>query len=255
MFGYKKVTFYKGFTATYWKQGKDILNEAHTLIAGSTGCGKSTLIHKLMWTALATTPAQTQFILIDMKAGVELGKYAKLPHTLAFARNINEALSALDSAIAIMQRRCDQMFNEGKSLWSGTDIYVVIDELAFLLQLGGQDALRKLTLISQQGRAAKIHLILATQNPSKQGIPASIQQNMTCLIGLKCRDAIQSRQIVGMAGCEDLPPHGKAICVLGMITGFLPIHLLPDGALEERLAYWSDPAKYTEIRKVKTRRK
>lgn len=248
-FGKRKEMEYRISGASYWAQGRQILDEAHILIAGSTGCGKSTLIHKLMWTALAATPAQAQFVLIDMKAGMELGRYAHLPHVLRFARNADDALSALDYAQAVMTDRCDKMFAAGQTMWTGSDIYVVVDELAFLLQVGGQDALRKLTLISQQGRAAKVHLVLATQNPSKQGIPASIQQNMTALIGLKCRDAIQSRQIVGMAGCEDLPRHGKAICVLGMDAAYLPISLLPDGELEARIAYWSDPKNYMRPRR------
>lgn len=250
MFGRKKkVTMEAYINGPYWVQGRQVLDEAHTLIAGSTGCGKSTLIHKLMWTALATTPAQTQFCLIDMKAGMELGRYAHLPHTVRFARSGEDALSALDWSIAEMQRRCEEMFSTGKVLWDGADLYIVIDELGFLLQLGGQEVLRKLTLISQQGRAAKVHLLLATQNPSKQGIPASIQQNMTCLIGLKCRDAIQSRQIVGMAGCESLPRHGMAIRVMGMDADYLPISLLPEGEIEARIAYWSDPKNYMRPRR------
>lgn len=247
MFGKKKV--YYAEDTTGWVQGRKILAESHILIAGSTGCGKSTLIHDLMWTALASVPTYTQFILIDMKAGMELGRYATLPHTLAFARSAEEAISALDYAQQIMIDRCNQMFSSGQTMWQGSDIYVVIDELGFLLQSCGSEALKRLVLISQQGRAAKVHLLLATQNPSKQGIPAAIQQNMTCLIGMKCRDAIQSRQIIGQAGCESLPSHGLAYIILGTDLYQLPITPESDETYRKRIAYWSDPKNY--IRKVR----
>ena len=239
----KNTTAYEWFfCGPYWEQGKQILDEAHVLIAGSTGCGKSTLIHKLMWTALASTPAQTQFVLIDMKGGVELGRYANLPHTITFARDLSSALSALDWVTAEMHRRVEALFRQGLSKWQGSDIYIVIDELAFLLQSGGQEALQKLIHISQQARAARIHLILATQDPSRRGIPAALQANMTCCIGLRCKSAIESRQIIGMAGCESLPRYGTAYITLGPDLYTLPINPMSDEVYAERIRYWMDPS-------------
>lgn len=225
--------------ASYWVQGQQILDQAHTLIAGATGCGKSTLIHRLMYTALAETPHKTQFVLLDMKGGVELGRYARLPHTIRFARDYESAVSALDWVTAEMHRRVDILYTTGQTLWSGSDIYVVIDELAFLLQCGGSAALNKLTHISQQGRAARIHLILATQDPSKgYGIPAPIQQNMTCRVGLKCDDAAQSRQIIKAAGCELLPDHGQALLKIGAKTTLIGVTPEGEARWQQRINYW-----------------
>lgn len=242
----KTVTYWHIENAMVWDQGVQILNQAHTLIAGATGCGKSYFIHKLLHTALAYTPAKKQFVLIDMKGGVELGRYAKLPHTIKFARDYSSASDALDWAIDEMHRRVEILYQNGQSLWDGCDIYVVIDELAFLLQCGGSAALQKLTHISQQGRAAKIHLVLATQDPSKgYGIPAPIQQNMTCRVGLKCDDAQQSRQIIKAAGCELLPDHGQGLLKIGPHTTLIGITPEGEDAWNERIAYWmSDKCKY-----------
>ena len=239
-----RIVGYKERYATWWTQGKTILDQAHILIAGATGCGKSTLIHKLMWTALAWSPSQVQFILIDMKGGVELGRYANLPHTVRFARTLEEALSALTYAQGIMNSRIDTLFREGKTMYDGADTYIVIDELAFLLQKGGQEALSKLIDISQRGRACRIHLLLATQDPSRRGIPAAIQANVTCRIGLKCQTAIESRQVVGVAGCEDLPFYGTGILGIGAKILLLPITPKEEKGYQERIAYWSDPAQY-----------
>ena len=230
--------------ALYWEQGRMILDEAHIQIAGSTGCGKSTLLHKLLWTALARTPAHTRFILLDLKMGLELRRYANLPHTIAFARNAEEALKALDQAIGIMEARCNQLYDQGGSMWQGSDIYVVVDELANLLQECGDKALQRLTKIGRLGRAARVHLLLCTQSPNrgKLGLPAAVQQNTTCRIGLKCMTAIESRQAIGQAGCEALPRYGQALITLGPDLYTLPITPMSDEVYMERINYWLSPA-------------
>ena len=254
MFGLKKkqtVTYWVVNDMEYWVQGEQILDQAHVLIAGTTGSGKSTLIHKLMWTALASTPSEKQFILADLKAGLELGRYARLPHTIRFARTAEDALSALDYAIEIMDSRCEQMYKSGEVLWNGSDVYVVIDELGFLLQQCGSEALERLARISRLGRAARIHLLLATQSPNrgKMGIPAVLQQNMTCCVGLKCKTAIESRQIIGLAGCENLPRYGTAFVTIGPDLYTLPITPEADEVYRERIAYWtSDRCKKTVVK-------
>lgn len=233
--------------AMRWDAGATILEQAHVLIAGATGCGKSTLIHKLMWTALSYTPGHKQFMLIDMKGGVELGRYAKLPHTISFSRDLSSALSALSRAEDIMEQRIEELFRAGETMYAGADLYIVIDELAFLLQKGGQDALKKLINISQRGRAARVHLLLASQDPSRKGIPAALQANMTCCIGMKCKTAIESRQIIGMAGCENLPRYGTAFIVIGPEVSTLPITPKSDEEYAERIAYWMSDACKEEV--------
>lgn len=245
LFGRKKAKaeyWLSPIDSRYWVQAEEILASAHILIAGRTGCGKSTMMHSLLWTALRKAPTFTKFIFIDMKRGIEMQRYADLPHTIGFAINEEEALAALDKAISIMQTRLDEMRSKGEVMYRGADIYVVIDELGFLLQSCGQDALRKLTLISQQGRAAKVHLLMATQNPSKKGIPAAIQQNMTCMVGLSCKSDIESRQIIGKSGCEFLPKHGEGI----MLTDDwqrIAIYMTPDADIKNRIAWWMDESK------------
>ena len=250
-FGYEKVVYHRGAPGTYWVEGDQMLKSAHLLIAGSTGCGKSTMIHSLIWTAIRNPRALTQLLLIDMKRGVELCKYEHLPHTVGFAETLPQALSALDHAIALMESRLTEVKAKRAAIYDGPDLYIVIDELGFLLQEGGQDALRRLTTIGRLGRAARIHLILATQDPSKVGIPAQIQQNSTCRVGLRCADAMQSRQIIGVAGCEALPRYGQGIMYEGPERTLIAIPMIPEEEQNARLAYWSDPANYTEIRKEK----
>lgn len=253
MFGLKKKAVHgKAYYiapagARYWKQGAEILKEAHILIGGSTGCGKSTLIKKLMWTALASPPGTAagckQFIIADMKMGVEMFCYRNLPHVLRFAENGHQTLSALDFAIDLTKNRLEDMKSKGLTMYEGSDVYVVIDELGFLLQECGRDALDKLTLIGRIARAARVHLLMATQDPSRRGCPSAIQVNCTCLIGMKCRDSIQSRQIIGMNGCEALPRYGMAYMVKGCDTFILPITLENEPEYQERIDFWLDKSR------------
>ena len=233
--------------ARYWKQGAEILKEAHILIGGSTRCGKSTLIQKLMWTALASPPGTAagckQFIIIDMKMGVEMKRYRDLPHVLRFACDEASAISALDYAIEITKSRMWEMNETDAVKWSGSDVYVVIDELGFLLQACGNEALDRLTLLGRIAAAAKVHILAATQDPSRKGCPSSLQVNCTCLIGMKCRDAQQSRQIIGMSGCEALPRHGLAYLVMGSDTYTLPITLDNEPEYQDRINYWLDKSR------------
>ena len=188
-----------------------ILNTAHALIAGATGCGKSVLIHRTICEALQQPTARGELYLIDLKRGVELCEYEKLPHVARFAIDVPQALEALDDAITIMTRRLDAMRAHGDKLYPGRDLWIITDELGFLLQSAKKQALPKLTQISQQGRAAKVHLILATQNPSRSAVPAPIQQNFTLKVALHCTTAIESRQVIGISGAEALPKHGTAL--------------------------------------------
>ena len=189
----------------------EMLTSPHTLIAGATGCGKSVLIHHVICEALRQPTSRGELFLVDLKRGVELAEYEKLPHVARFAIDIPEALEALDDAIEIMTRRLDTMRSRGDKLYSGRDLWIVIDELGFLLQSAKKQALPKLIQISQQGRAARVHLILATQNPSRSAVPAAIQQNFTLKVALHCTTAIESRQVVGVPGAEALPKHGSAL--------------------------------------------
>lgn len=192
---------------------KHILETPHALIVGSTGCGKSVLINHVICDALDLGPQIGELYLIDLKRGVEFCEYAGLPQVSRFCIDADQAISALDDAIEAMDRRLDAMRLARKKVYPGRQIWIVIDELAFLLQTARKKAVPRLTEISQRGRAAGIHLIMGTQNPSRSekggGIPAEIQANMTMRIGLHCSTAIESRQAIGQTGCEDLPKHGR----------------------------------------------
>ena len=236
------------------KFNPDIVLEAPpTLIVGATGCGKSVLIHQVILAAIRRSYVFGDLFLIDLKRGVEFCDYYGQQQVQRFCRTPNEALDALDEAIRIMQCRLDAMCRRHEKMYAGRHLWIVIDEMGFLLQSARKEALPKLTTISQQGRAAKVHLIMASQNPGRSnrtGIPAEIQQNMTYKIGLHCTTAIESRQIVGVKGCEDLPKHGTALV---WDSGFVTPVEVPNLTQEEITAALSvtgtrKPAEFLRLR-------
>ena len=99
-------------TAKYYNLYADMLQQTHILIAGATGSGKSVVINGLLHTALMSSPNKYEFILIDLKR-VELAAYRNIPHTVKYADNIADALSALSMALRIIELRYSEMQRAG----------------------------------------------------------------------------------------------------------------------------------------------
>ena len=184
----------------------DALTRPHILIAGATGSGKSVAVNGLIYTALHRTPEDVKFILIDPKR-VELKAYAGLPHTIAHAAGHNPDAwrDALQTACNIMDSRYNHM--TGK-LYNGSDVYVVIDELADVKISGGKECYRLLLRLASEGRAARVHLICATQYPNAKIIESEIRGNLCWRIALRTNTATESRVLMDAKGCEDLPDVG-----------------------------------------------
>lgn len=104
----------------------------------------------------------------------------------------------------------------GFKTYTGAAIILVIDELAdLLLSERGNEIKTYLQKLLQIGRAARVFVWAATQSPSRKTLPAEMVINFNLRIGLKQFSPIESRQIVGVNGCEALPPYGAAIANTG----------------------------------------
>lgn len=192
---------------------REIMHAPHTLIAGTTGSGKSVLLNHIMHDILiCDAPSICEFILIDPKR-TELGEYRKLPHTVRYATETKDVLNVLDLTIREMERRLKTAQRRGtKTADTFRALYIIIDELADLMICPERRAVQtKLQRILQLGRAAKIHVIAATQAPNRAVIPAALVLNFTNRIALRCLNSIESRQIINRAGAELLPQYGKGI--------------------------------------------
>ena len=231
-------------SAAYVERYQDILeNATHLLIAGTTGSGKSVILNGLLHTALALYgPGEMSFILIDPKI-VELSAYKRLPHTLRYETEPEEVLALLRQIYGFMMDRYEEMDKTGEKKYSGTRIVIVIDELADLLMSScGRDIKAELVKILQKGRAAAITVIMATQSPSRKILSAELVLNIPNRIALYCDNAIESKQIIGVKGAEELPWHGSILYKHPGKDGlerFDGVPVFTDHELKDRINWWT----------------
>lgn len=224
---------------------EDMTQVPHMLIAGASGSGKSVALHGIITTLLYRFPCPqfengAQLILIDPKR-VELSDYRYLPHTVGyiggfdpdgFARVLQNAVGIMDARYRLMESRHERTF-------SGGDLYVIIDEWANIIanDLRGHPCERAVQRLSCEGRAAKVHLILATQTPKAEILPTRIRCNLDWKLALRTDKASDSRIIMDRNGCEDLPTFGQGFWVRpGKIERYNIPYTTPDETA--RLVYW-----------------
>lgn len=227
----------------------DMLKQPHMLIAGSTGSGKSVLLNSLIYTALYKAPLQLQFILIDPKR-VELNQYRPLPHCLRYASEPDEIAATLAAAAAYMDGRYKVLQAHGLKEWDGGHIYVIIDEFADLMTTQKRDTLPQLQRLAQLGRAAHLHLIAATQRPTKDIINGQIKVNMDSRLALRCPTAQDSRNILDVKGAETLPRFGFGYYLTPetMRPELVKIPYTDPADLAARVKWWTDQNKQARRR-------
>lgn len=225
---------------TVWPVCDDILDQAHVLIGGTTGAGKSTFAHSIIYSLCASNPYARSFYGIDLKR-VELSCWRSAPHCRGIAITPQAALDTLDTVSDIVDFRLGQMEQDGERLYSGGDLYLIIDELAELLSVNRKAVVDKLSRIMRLGRAARVHVIGFTQAPNRSkggGLDPQLCQNFTAAVALRCRSAIESRQIVGVSGAELLPKHGSGIYWSGDGIREIGIPMTSDNDIKTRAHAW-----------------
>lgn len=223
-----------GKTVTGQHVFTDLAKMPHCIIAGATGSGKSVCINTIIMSIIMNAkPDDIKLILVDPKK-VELSTYTHLPHMIApVITEPDEAQAALLWLVREMEMRYELLkhmglrnihaFNQRKinrkfesSL--GLDVpeklfYIVciIDELADLMMSSSSDIELPITRIAQMARAVGIHLILATQRPSREVITGIIKANFPARIAFKVASRINSQIIIDETGAETLLGNGDML--------------------------------------------
>lgn len=216
---------------------RDMLKQPHLLIAGATGSGKSVVINGLVYTAMYDSPAAVQFILIDPKR-VELVDYKPLPHTLKYASEPGEKVEALEKAMEITESRYKAMQRQRVKKYPGGALYVIIDELADLMTTARRQVQPLIQRLAQVGRAANVHIIAATQCPLATVIPTPIKVNFDSRVALRTRSAQDSRNILGLTGCELLPRYGQGYYMTPDGLKLYNIPMQPQEDINALVKYW-----------------
>ena len=206
--------------------GKNIAGESivgniaklpHMLVAGTTGSGKSVCLNSLILSILyKATPEEVRFIMIDPKM-VEFRVYNGIPHLLVpVVTDVKKAAGALQWAVIEMMRRYKMFADrtvrdlEGYNKAMTQDgeapmpqIIIVIDELADLMMTAAKDVEESVCRVAQMGRAAGVHLVIATQSPRADVITGLMKANIPSRIALKVSSSLESRIILDAGGGAD----------------------------------------------------
>ena len=207
--------------------GKDISGDCivgniaklpHMLIAGTTGSGKSVCMNSLILSLLyKARPDEVRLIMIDPKM-VELGIYNGIPHLFVpVVTDPKKAAGALQWSVVEMLKRY-RLFSEAgvRDLESYNklceksgdqrlpQVVIVIDELADLMMVASKEVEESICRVAQMGRAAGMHLIIATQRPSADVITGLMKANIPSRIAFAVSSAMESRIILDQSGAEKL---------------------------------------------------
>ena len=199
----------------------DLASLPHVLIAGSTGSGKSVCINSIVASLLLTNPPdKLRMMMVDPKR-VELTPFNRIPHLVTpVIVDVNEVNDALLALMREMMRRYQKMEEAGVRNISGyrakSDdpmpyLVLFVDELADLMMSGGADVEPNLIRIAQLGRAAGIHLVLATQRPSVAVVTGLLKANIVARVAFSVASQIDSRVILDTVGAEKLLGKGDML--------------------------------------------
>ena len=228
--------FSKAKSKSSFAVGKDIGGNAivgniaklpHMLIAGTTGSGKSVCMNSIIISLLyKASPDDVKLIMVDPKM-VELGIYNGIPHLLIpVVTDPKKAAGSLQWAVTEMMRRYRAMSDAGvRDLESYNaivdsqeeagqhlpQVVVIIDELADLMLVAAKEVEESICRIAQMGRAAGIHLIIATQRPSADVITGLMKANIPSRIAFAVASAMESRIILDTQGAEKLVGKGDML--------------------------------------------
>lgn len=218
-----------GRTVTGEVMTADLTKMPHLLIAGATGSGKSVAINVIITSILLNAkPHQVKFLMIDPKK-VELSVYNGIPHLLSpVVSDPKKAARALGKVVKEMERRYELFAHFGIRNIKGYNaqvkahpedenhhylplILVIVDELSDLMMTVSKDVEDAIVRIAQMGRAAGIHMILATQRPSVDVITGLIKANVPSRIAFAVSSGVDSRTILGTNGAEKLLGRGDML--------------------------------------------
>ena len=198
----------------------------HVLIAGTTGSGKSVCTNSLIISLLyKSTPDEVRFIMVDPKM-VELAPYNGIPHLLIpVVTDPKKAAGALQWAVFEMMKRYKTFSENGvkkleeynklaavrEDLEKLPSVVVVIDELADLMLVAAKEVEESICRVAQMGRAAGVHLVIATQRPSADVITGLMKANIPSRIAFAVASSLESRIILDTTGAEKLVGKGDML--------------------------------------------
>ena len=241
----------------------DLADMPHLLIAGATGSGKSVCINSIICSLIFHhTPATCRFVMVDPKR-LELITYNGIPHLLhPVITEVKQTLKVLEWMTLEMDRRYRLLASVGvKNIKSfnrkiGSEKVVhpetgeeldtlpyyitIIDELADIMVMVGNEIYPSITRLSQMARAVGIHLVFATQRPSVDVVTGLIKANFPCRIAFQVTSKTDSRTILDINGAEKLLGNGDMLYLPKNLPSPIRVQgaFISEAEAERVASYW-----------------
>lgn len=195
----------------------DLRKAPHMIVAGTTGSGKTVLLHQMALSLLMNHPTDVDYYFIDAK-GNEFQNYGYLK-CAKFLKNAKDAEELFETLVGIMESRyqrlatdnCRDIDEFNQRIGGMKRKVVIIDEFADLMLASNNRIEENIVRLAQKSRAAGIHLIIGTQSPRRDVITGLIAANIPTRIALSVTDAIESRIALGRKGAEKLNGKGDML--------------------------------------------
>jgi S-DNA-T family DNA segregation ATPase FtsK/SpoIIIE len=266
---YESKTYYekmqKANTPLLIPLGRDVAGEPfaidlaalpHTLVAGTTGSGKSVaLAAMVMALLLNNTPDEVRMVMLDPKM-VELSRFNGLPHLIGpvetdterilgvlrwCTREMDERYRQLEGASARNIITYNQKAAErGSKIKPLPYIVIFIDEVGDLMATNPDDTEHHLTRLAQMARAVGMHMVVATQRPSVDVLTGLIKANFPGRIAFSVASAVDSRVILDATGAEALLGSGDMLFLSSDASGPKRLQgcFVSDDEVRRMVDYW-----------------
>ncbi len=230
----------------------DLASLPHMLIAGSTGSGKSVMINSIIASFILTkTPDQLRLLMVDPKR-VELTPFNGIPHliqpVIVEAEEVTESLRGLNREMVNRYKKMEalgvrnlEVYNE-RADEKMPFLVLIVDELADLMMVAGVEVEQNLVRLAQLGRAAGIHLLLATQRPSVNVVTGLLKANIPARCAFAVSGQVDSRVILDSVGAEKLMGKGDGLILHkeSIKPERMQGALVYDEEIEELVKFWKE---------------
>ena len=215
----------------------------HLLIAGVTGSGKSVTLEGILYTLLSMhSPESCQIIIIESQ-GDSFSYCRALPHILTYCDDSYDFSTVLQQIYDLIKIRFNKMSGLSTRQYPGSDLYVLIDDLADVLATFNSITRPLIEYICRNGRAARVHVIAATKHPTYDAIPALTRANFVGRVGLYMPSVQDSISVIGKGGCDQLSKYGQCYYLDPKGLRRCDIPMIPLNDILSLIKYWSSAAR------------